>query len=499
MPIRNPNSASARADATTKRARPDMSGQPKYADAPNEGRLAASAIPAMKPATKERARDRTEIEHSRLLTNEAFEYSNEEWAKIELCVQAARSRPLTEERRRLQQAAVEYSLRSSTRELLKLHERRFLANRESIRWLAANLYQALSEVQARNHDNKYGRLLQSLAKLRDDKSISAAKRPPFSQLSPREDYYREILGVWVDMLGGALSYSRDADNKVRGPLIRFFQAVTCPVLATDAPALESISDIVDREKERRKKRRKKGGQAPAQMVRSIEEPMPRPDASGWYTDLGQFRTDPVIPFDLQVHDYVVERGRATGVRHIIAVNAEGTVLAHGYGTHNGFALPMKLSAELENPANKIVIHHNHPTSAGLNIVDIAFLAAPGLEAICVHGHGGYVARGALTSKGRAMLQALPTGEAMAKLYRIANGVGEPFIDVLWDAIAAGRISHDQASQIHCHHTGLALARDGILDYQWKEARPHLRHRRDRSQDGQKLTRTGPKSRVRLKR
>jgi hypothetical protein len=66
----------------------------------------------------------------------------------------------------------------------------------------------------------------------------------------REDYYQDVLSLWLKF-GGKLSYSRNS-GKLSGPLIRFFQTVTGPVLGADALALESIKDVIEREKDRRK-------------------------------------------------------------------------------------------------------------------------------------------------------------------------------------------------------------------------------------------------------
>lgn len=403
-----------------------------------------------------------------------FEYSDQEWAEIELSAQPTLKGPLTEEVRQcLCRAGNVYLILHSTgEEFLKEHKLTFVANWENIGGLAAELFEQLSEANARSADQrKYRRLLKALAKLRDDAPILSAKSPP---LSPREDYYREILGVWVDKLGGELQVSRGTvTHKLSGPLVRFFQAVTRPVLATEAPALETISRIVKRERERRnlkKERHKKHReQGPTQMAGFIKEPTPMPHAAD-YTDLGSFRTDPDTPLDRQVHDYVVERGRATGVQYFVAVAADGTVLAHGSGTPDSICIPEKLNDALDDPANKIVIHRNNPSSTGLNPVDIGYLALPGLEAICRHGNGGNVARGALTPEARAMLRGNSREEAFGRLYRIASGIGWfRLYEVLHPMICSGKISFDQATMVNGHFVGLTLRRAGILDYRFESA------------------------------
>jgi hypothetical protein len=401
-----------------------------------------------------------------------YDYSDQEWDEIELSAQPARAGPLTEDvRQHLRRAGNVYlTLHSAGREFLKQQELTSVENWENIRGLAAELYELLDEPNVRNTDDrKYRRLQKSIANLRDEASIFSAKSP---LLPPREDYYREILGIWVDKLGGELGVSRDTvTHKLGGPLVRFFQAVTCPVLATEAPALETISHIVSREKKRRRECRKNAGQVPARMAAYVEQPTRQ--AVG-YSDLGPFRTDPNISFDRQVHDYVVERGRTTGVQHMIAADAEGTVIAHASGGRAGFIFPGKFGAALYDYANKITIHINDPSSTGLTECNVACLAFPGVEAICRHGNSDNFARGALTPKARAMLRRDTPEEACRRLGRIACGIGFRLYEVLTSAVDSGKISAVQADRVHHHVVGLCLRDAGILDYRLEKVRARRR-------------------------
>jgi hypothetical protein len=65
-------------------------------------------------------------------------------------------------------------------------------------------------------------------------------------------YQCEVLRIWV-RLGGKLRFSRSKRGP-QGPLIRFFRAVTGPVMGASAPSLESIPDIVRRQKSFRGRR-----------------------------------------------------------------------------------------------------------------------------------------------------------------------------------------------------------------------------------------------------
>lgn len=68
----------------------------------------------------------------------------------------------------------------------------------------------------------------------------------------RRHYFVNVLDFWLDMLGGALRFSRrPSDKQVVGPLPRFLDAVCTPVLGPDMLKPEGIASLVDREKKRR--------------------------------------------------------------------------------------------------------------------------------------------------------------------------------------------------------------------------------------------------------
>lgn len=66
-------------------------------------------------------------------------------------------------------------------------------------------------------------------------------------------FYRKILRVWVDMIGGSLGYST-SNRKRSGPSIRFVRAVAVPVMGEGAPKPETIADILNWEAKLRKRR-----------------------------------------------------------------------------------------------------------------------------------------------------------------------------------------------------------------------------------------------------
>jgi hypothetical protein len=78
---------------------------------------------------------------------------------------------------------------------------------------------------------------------------------------PRLIYQSDVLGTWV-YLGGQLRWSRHPKTgRPQGPLIRFFQAVTTPVMGASAYSLESLPDIIRRHRDRELGRSSEGGRA----------------------------------------------------------------------------------------------------------------------------------------------------------------------------------------------------------------------------------------------
>jgi hypothetical protein len=188
-----------------------------------------------------------------LEARQEFDYSDEQWAAIETEVALVRSRLLTRFERRLFIHAGDLYL-SSVRNRQSF-EARVREKEESwtvVRNLAEELLAALYRAMATHvYNEKYiVRLAPLLNKLRDDAQLFGK---PWILRSPKDEYYERVLSIWVDHCGGQLKKSRDkTTQKPRGPLLRFFVAVTYPVMGIDAPKPETIFDIVDREKLRRK-------------------------------------------------------------------------------------------------------------------------------------------------------------------------------------------------------------------------------------------------------
>jgi hypothetical protein len=72
--------------------------------------------------------------------------------------------------------------------------------------------------------------------------------PVYFKNNSKMEYEFMVLSIWTS-LGGKLKISRNSrTGKIDGPLARFFRVVTVPVMGTLAPSLESLPDIVQRQR-----------------------------------------------------------------------------------------------------------------------------------------------------------------------------------------------------------------------------------------------------------
>lgn len=191
---------------------------------------------------------------SALKDHQQFDYSEEQWTAIAREVAFVRSAPLTRSER-LSVFVHAGRMYLSSVKIRQSFQARLQEKTESwtaVRNLAGELQIALGRAMATNvYNEKYiVRMPTLLRKLRNDAELFGE---PWILRSPKEEFYQNVLSMWVDHCGGQLKKSRDkTTQKPKGPLLRFFVAVTQPVMGVDAPKPETIFDIVDREKLRRK-------------------------------------------------------------------------------------------------------------------------------------------------------------------------------------------------------------------------------------------------------
>jgi hypothetical protein len=99
-------------------------------------------------------------------------------------------------------------------------------------------------------------MMELLTRLRGEARINASpnawKLSTFISVTGRSDpqiiYFQCILFLWTHFLAGKLKFSRDPKSRrIQGPLVRYFVAVTAPVMKDAAPSLQSLPDIVRRQ------------------------------------------------------------------------------------------------------------------------------------------------------------------------------------------------------------------------------------------------------------
>jgi predicted RNA methylase len=198
-----------------------------------------------------------------------------------------------------------------------------------------------------------------------------------------------------------------------------------------------------------------------------EAPETGPSDSGVrfsFHDLGPFPVDPTQPLGRQAQAYVRERGRETGLEHILLVDKAGNVITHGHGTRGGVTFDARGDAAISDPHQQIVVHHNHPSDEGLSIPDIAMLGAPGLSAIWAHGHGGSAARAALTPRARAALSEMDWHDARRGLDQTMSAVGDSLRPPMQAAVDARLITTDQATRAYYHVIADVMRRAGVIDH-----------------------------------
>jgi hypothetical protein len=182
-----------------------------------------------------------------------FDYSQAEWSNIEEPIRAIGKSLPNHLRELLVENARDY--RAGIRMQPQAKERR---DCQRILRLCEHLHQAISVIAEEQVEffNIYGKrkeakrdrrwvdnLLRGVLeiKLLAKDRITLKRDPPARVL-----FQDNVLYIWT-LLGGQLRFSRSKRGP-QGPLIRFFRAVTSPVMGASAPSLQSIPDIVRRRK-----------------------------------------------------------------------------------------------------------------------------------------------------------------------------------------------------------------------------------------------------------
>jgi hypothetical protein len=194
-----------------------------------------------------------------------FDYSEAEWSEIEAAARAVlpdgeplpnEMREVLVDRARLYQSRFRLhplaKEKQNWRKIARLSERLHQALRVASKRTIECVKVAKSPREAKRTRRWLETYLEKLLEIKDlaeDMSIP----PEVTDRRPARVWYQIfVLNIWIG-LGGKLRFSRSKRGP-QGPLIKFFRAVTSPVMGASAPSLESIPDIVRRQKNYRGRR-----------------------------------------------------------------------------------------------------------------------------------------------------------------------------------------------------------------------------------------------------
>jgi hypothetical protein len=187
-----------------------------------------------------------------------FEYSQAEWSNIEAAIRAIRPDDWGPLPNMVREHLVNYA------RIYQIEVRKsFVKDNQDwqkIAWLSERLYEALRAISGQvveylkirlypekaKHFRQWPEVLLEINDLAENMIspiLGKADRHP-----ARMRYQSLVLDFWV-FLGGKLQSTRHPKTgRPGGPLIRFFQAVTTPVMGASAYSLESLPEIIRRRK-----------------------------------------------------------------------------------------------------------------------------------------------------------------------------------------------------------------------------------------------------------
>jgi hypothetical protein len=183
-----------------------------------------------------------------------FDYSDQEWIKIENAVQRVRPGGLTSfEWRRIRTTAhlFHHEDRSS---FVKKHHREHQKRWEMVARLSKELTDAIAAATAMHVKTPavIVRTSRAVEQLRIHSLGWLKITTPFEHETNRQRFHRAILEIWTGLFDGKLSAPRNS-----APLVEFFLAVANPVHKKPLVP-SSIKKIVDQEKSRPKAEKSNG-------------------------------------------------------------------------------------------------------------------------------------------------------------------------------------------------------------------------------------------------
>jgi predicted kinase len=188
-----------------------------------------------------------------------------------------------------------------------------------------------------------------------------------------------------------------------------------------------------------------------------------------HTDLGPWHPPPG-PLGRSAQDYLIAKGRETGLEHLLVVDRDGSIVAHGRGSADNVGISPHFEDALFDPNRGMVLHHNHPRNTPLSDSDLAHLAFPGLKAIWAHGHNGNVTRAELTPAGSRLVSRVTTPVGFQALRQAASDAATLLRPTMRGLIDSAKLSHQDSFETYFHMISRAMQRAGVIAYDYT---PHL--------------------------
>ena len=183
-----------------------------------------------------------------------------------------------------------------------------------------------------------------------------------------------------------------------------------------------------------------------------------------FTDLGPHTFRPGdTPLGQAAQEHVLANGRLHDAEFLLVFDAQGTTIAHGYGSKDDTGMPQELRSRIRDPKEALVLHHNHPDNTAISPGDLRVLALPGVHAIWAYGHGGAVSRAALTEAARKKVAADPDGGA-DRIRALALEAQAAIEHVVEREILRRGAHAPEAIEMYSHLADLMMHNAGIIEY-----------------------------------
>lgn len=155
---------------------------------------------------------------------------------------------------------------------------------------------------------------------------------------------------------------------------------------------------------------------------------------------------------------VITHGKKTGNERLVLLEAKtGEVLEAGNGSVDKLRLTDTMMALIQDANHSIRLIHNHPGSSSFSKEDIMMASQPGVDSIEAIGHDG--------SRYKAKPKMTDDVHLRVKLTEAQDEV----MYFLSEAVASKKMALDASGQIFHHIINLALAKSGVIDYEYQLA------------------------------